>query len=223
MIFKILLSRSVQTPNSDKNWQTSCPLQTFVCNTSRHLEFIIEQGHRVNWVSGFPGHWVTKCDPVLCLVCWRRSRLVDFDRALQKTFSNSNSTWVLGKAPALVSSVCQVLVNSALQPIKSGILSLHLSVPVPVLIPSVFTSRPTTATRPSSPPNPSLHAPQFRLLQANVRVYKLYVLTYLLTTSSYYFTVKIALTGVFWRLFTVHANETDFISTLNSVWIGQSY
>ena len=51
MIFKILLSRSVQTPNSDNNWQTSCPLQTFVCNISRHLEFIIEQGHRVNWVS----------------------------------------------------------------------------------------------------------------------------------------------------------------------------
>ena len=52
MIFKILLSRSVQTPNSDKNRQTSCPLQTFVCNRSRHLEFIIEHGHRVNWVSG---------------------------------------------------------------------------------------------------------------------------------------------------------------------------
>jgi len=55
MIFKILLYRSVQTPNSDKNWQTSCPLQTFVCNISRHLEFIIEQGHRVNWVSSIPG------------------------------------------------------------------------------------------------------------------------------------------------------------------------
>ena len=52
MFFKILLSRSVQTPNSDKNWQTSCPLQTFVCNISRHLEFITEQGHRLNWVSG---------------------------------------------------------------------------------------------------------------------------------------------------------------------------
>ena len=52
MIFKILLSRSVQTPNGDKNWQTSCPLQTFVCNISRHLQFIIELGHRVNWVSG---------------------------------------------------------------------------------------------------------------------------------------------------------------------------
>jgi len=49
---QILLSRRVQTPNSDKNWQTSCPLHTFVCNISRHLEFIIEQGHRVNWVSG---------------------------------------------------------------------------------------------------------------------------------------------------------------------------
>jgi len=65
MIFKVLLSRSVQTQNSDKNWQTSCPLQTFVCNISRHLEFIVEQGHRV---AGFPGHWVTKCDPVPCLV-----------------------------------------------------------------------------------------------------------------------------------------------------------
>ena len=31
---------------------------------SRHLEFIIEQGHRVNWVSGSLGRWVTKCDPV---------------------------------------------------------------------------------------------------------------------------------------------------------------
>ena len=65
MIFKILLSRSLQTLNSDKNWQTCCPLQTFVCNISRHLEFIIEQGHRV---AGFPGRWVTKCDPVPCLV-----------------------------------------------------------------------------------------------------------------------------------------------------------
>jgi len=27
-------------------------MQTFVCNMSRHLEFIIEQGRRVNWVSG---------------------------------------------------------------------------------------------------------------------------------------------------------------------------
>jgi len=71
MIFKILLSRSVQTPNSDQNWQTSCPLQTFVCNISRHLEFIIEQGHRVNWVS-------TKCDPqfYVCRVCCERSLTV---------------------------------------------------------------------------------------------------------------------------------------------------
>ena len=52
MIFKILLSGSIQTPNSDKNWQTSCRLQTFVCHISRHLEFIIEQGHWVNWVFG---------------------------------------------------------------------------------------------------------------------------------------------------------------------------
>ena len=49
MIFKILLSRSAQTPNSDKNWKTSCPLQTFVCIISRHLEFIIDR-----W-SGSPG------------------------------------------------------------------------------------------------------------------------------------------------------------------------
>ena len=33
------------------NWQTSCPLQSFVCNICRRLEFIIEQGHRVNWIS----------------------------------------------------------------------------------------------------------------------------------------------------------------------------
>ena len=84
----MLLSRSVQTPNSNKNWQTSCPLQTFVCNISRHLEFIIEQGHRVNWVSGSLDSRVTgslgqpKCDPVPCLVTyhlrhqWRRPQMV---------------------------------------------------------------------------------------------------------------------------------------------------
>jgi len=49
------------------NWQTSCPLQTFVYNISRHLEFIIEQGQLGLRVAGFPGHWVTKCDPVPCL------------------------------------------------------------------------------------------------------------------------------------------------------------
>ena len=36
--------------------------------TSRHLEFIIEQGQLGLRVAGFPGHWVTKCDPVPCLV-----------------------------------------------------------------------------------------------------------------------------------------------------------
>ena len=68
MIFKIFLSRSVQTPNSDKNWQTSCPLQTFVCSISRHLEFVIEPGQLGLRVAGLPGHWLTKCDPVPCLV-----------------------------------------------------------------------------------------------------------------------------------------------------------
>ena len=77
MIFKILLSRSVQTPNSDNNWQTSCPLQTFVCNISRHSEFIIEQGHRSTgspgrWIPGSLGRWVTKCDAVPCLVAGAR-------------------------------------------------------------------------------------------------------------------------------------------------------
>jgi len=35
---------------------------------SRHLEFIIELGHRVNWVSGSLDSWVTKCDPVPSLL-----------------------------------------------------------------------------------------------------------------------------------------------------------
>jgi len=63
MIFKILLFRSVQAPNIDKNWQTSCPLQTFVCNISRHLEFIRANrtgspGQMGLQVAGFSGHWV---------------------------------------------------------------------------------------------------------------------------------------------------------------------
>ena len=67
---------------------------------------------------------------------------------------------------------------SALQPLKSGTLPLYLSVPVPVLIPSVVTSRPTTASRPSSPLNSLPLAPQIRLLLTAVRVYKLDLLTY---------------------------------------------
>ena len=46
---------------------------------------------------------------------------------------------------------------------KSGTLSLYLSVCVPVLIPTVVTSRPTTASKPSNPLNPSPLAPQIRL------------------------------------------------------------
>jgi len=69
-IFKIFLSRSVQTPNSDKNWQTSCPMQTFVCNMSRHLEFIIEQGRRVNWVSGLLDSRVTGSHNVTQFRVW---------------------------------------------------------------------------------------------------------------------------------------------------------
>ena len=41
----------------------------------------------------------------------------------------------------------------------------------------------TTACRPSNPLNPSLRAPQIRLLLIIVRVYKLYLLTYLLTVA----------------------------------------
>ena len=68
--------------------------------------------------------------------------------------------------------------------LKSGTLSLHLSVLIPVLIPSVVTARPTTASRPSNLHNPSLLAPHIRLLLTIVRVYKLYLLTYYLLTSS---------------------------------------
>ena len=63
---------------------------------------------------------------------------------------------------------------------ESGTLSFHLSVPVPVLIPFVVTSRPTTASRPFTPLNPSPLAPQIRLSLTVLRVYKLYLFTYLL-------------------------------------------
>jgi len=86
MIFKILLSRSVQTPNSDKNWQTSCPLQTFVCNISRHLDFIIEQtespGQLGLRVAGFPGHWVAGSQNMTQFHVWRtRKTLAELQSA----------------------------------------------------------------------------------------------------------------------------------------------
>ena len=51
----------------------------------------------------------------------------------------------------------------ASQPLKSGTLSLYLSIPVPALTPSVIISRPTTTSRPSTPLNPSPLASQIRL------------------------------------------------------------
>ena len=89
-------------------------------------------------------------------------------------------------SPTVISSLLRLsahhltLAASALQPLRSGTLSLHLSVPVLVLIPTVVTSRPTTASRPSNPRNPSSLAPQIRLLLTIVHLYKLYLLTYLL-------------------------------------------
>ena len=68
-------------------------------------------------------------------------------------------------SPTLISSLFRMsahhlaLAVSALQLLKSGTLSLYFSLPVPVPIPSVVTSRPTTASRPSSPLNPSPFAP----------------------------------------------------------------
>ena len=85
----------------------------------------------------------------------------------------------------LYTTLCRLCHYAALasQPLKPGTLSLYLSVPVPVLIPFVVTSRPTTASRPFNPLNPSLLAPQIFL--TIVRVYKLYLLTYLLINDIY--------------------------------------
>jgi len=70
----------------------------------------------------------------------------------------------------------------ASQPPKSGTLSLYLSIPIPVLTPSVVISRPTTASRPSTPLNPSPLAPQFRLCWPLCAFMNyIYLLTYLLT------------------------------------------
>ena len=76
------------------------------------------------------------------------------------------------------------LAASAPQPLKTGTLS-YLSVPVPVLIPFVVTSRPTTAsdTRPSNPLNLSYCASDLALLTI-VRIYKLYLLFYSLTYNN---------------------------------------
>ena len=91
-------------------------------------------------------------------------------------------------SPTLISSLIRLsahhlaLAASALQPLKPGTLSLYLSVPVPVLTPSVVTSRPTTASRPSTPLNPSPLVPQIRLcwpLCAFINyIYLLYITRY---------------------------------------------
>ena len=75
----------------------------------------------------------------------------------------------------------------ASQPLESGTLSLYLSVPVPVLTPSVVISRPTTASRPSTPLNPSPLAPQ------------IYLLTYLHLVLNIFGLCSITTVVDFWR------------------------
>ena len=70
---------------------------------------------------------------------------------------------------------------SGLQPMKFRTLSIQFSELVPVLIPSVVTSRPTIASRPSDPLNLFFLDSQIRILLTIVRVYIAYFLTFLLT------------------------------------------
>jgi len=71
-------------------------------------------------------------------------------------------------SPTLISSLLRLsahhlaLAALASQHLKSGTPS-YLSIPVPVLTPSVVISRPTTDSRPSTPLNSSPLAPQIRL------------------------------------------------------------
>ena len=69
---------------------------------SRHLEFIVEQGHRVNWVSGSLDSRVTGslgqfCDPVPSLVRTRAKRSDSHIRAKRRIISSPESarkfTW----------------------------------------------------------------------------------------------------------------------------------
>ena len=94
------------------------------------------------------------------------------------------------------------LAVSASQPLKSGTLSFYLSIPVPVLIPSVVISRPTTVSRHFNPHNPSPLAPHIRLLLTTVRVYKLYLVTYLLTQFQYTRSIIVTFT---WQIMGKHA------------------
>ena len=86
-------------------------------------------------------------------------------------FSNYIPMFVLHLAPAV----------SVLQLLKFGTLSLRLFECVPAMIPFAINSRATTSSWPSNLLSASSLAPQIRLWLTIVRVYKLYLLTYLLT------------------------------------------
>jgi len=106
-------------------------------------------------------------------------------------------------SPTLISSLLRLsahhlaLAALASQPLKSGALSLYLFVPVPVLTPSVIISRPTTASRPSTPLNPSPLAPQIRLCWP-LCAFINYI--YLLTYSGTWI-VDTVLSGFAWSMF----------------------
>ena len=74
---------------------------------------------------------------------------------------------------------------SVLQLLKFGTLSLRLFQCVPAMIPFAINSRPTTSSWPSNPLSASSLEPQIRLWLTIVRVYKLYLLTYLLIYTAH--------------------------------------
>jgi len=108
--------------------------------------------------------WNWPCDIICVAVCLKYSEMLN-------TECWSRMHWCYTCESSQVCFWCLQLQWCSLQWCS---IAVRLPVPVPVLIPSVITSRPTTANRPSNPLNPFLLVPQIRFSLTIVCVLKLY-------------------------------------------------
>jgi len=107
--------------------------------------------------------------------------------SVMQTADRPTYTYIPSDSPTLYSSLLAPFVRTSFSARSFSVAAPKIRNSLPylsvlVLIPSVVTSTPTTASRPSNPLNPS-HTPQIRLLLTIVCVYKLYLLTYILISG----------------------------------------
>jgi len=137
-------------------------------------------------------HLSKTCNKIIHALCTTTVLIsaasVMLEYSLSQTADRPTYTYIPSDSSTLYSSLLAPFVRTSFTARSFSVAAPKIRNSLPylsvlVLIPSVVTSTPTTASRPSNPLNPSPHTPQIRLLLTIVCVYKLYLLTYILISG----------------------------------------